>query len=102
VKLRHSRRSLRQIDSILSYVAERNPPAADRVRHRIQEAIAMLLAFPGAGHKGAQSGTREFAIPGLPYVIVYRVMAERDELRIAGVFHGAQLRPGQPGPADDS
>jgi hypothetical protein len=29
-------------------------------------------------------------------------MAERDELRIAGVFHGAQLRPGQPGPADDS
>ena len=101
MKLRHSRRSIRQISSILSYIAERDSSAADRVSRRFQEAIAMLMEFPGAGHRGAQTGTREFAVPGLPYVIVYRVISVRDELRIAGVFHGAQLRPGQSRPVDD-
>jgi len=101
MKLRYSRRSRHQIESILSYISERNRAASVKVSHRIQDAIAMLMEFPAAGHRGTQAGTREFVVPGMPYVIVYRLMPERDELRIAGVFHGAQLRQGQRRPADN-
>jgi hypothetical protein len=35
-------------------------------------------------------------VPGLPYVVVYRVdIAEQETVVILGVYHGAQLRPGQ-------
>jgi hypothetical protein len=36
-------------------------------------------------------------VPRLPYIIVYRIErdAEDEWLAIAGVYHGAQHRPGQ-------
>jgi hypothetical protein len=35
-------------------------------------------------------------VPGLPYIIVYRIEpGAEDTLVILGVYHGAQLRPGQ-------
>jgi len=48
------------------------------------------------GHKGALSGTREFVVPGLPYIIVHRIENGNEAtLVILGVYHGAQRRPGQ-------
>jgi plasmid stabilization system protein ParE len=38
-----------------------------------RETIDLLIAFPDIGHKGALSGTREMVVPGLPYVVVYRL-----------------------------
>jgi hypothetical protein len=37
----------------------------------------------------------------LPYVIVHEVRPKADEVVILGVFHEAQLRPGQAGPKGD-
>ena len=54
--------------------------------------------FPQIGHSGTLKGTREIVIPGLPYIIVYRSEPGRDALVILGVYHGAQLRPGQQDP----
>lgn len=48
------------------------------------------------GHEGALTGTREMGVPGLPYIIVYRIEnGDEDTLVILGIYHGAQLRPGQ-------
>jgi len=48
------------------------------------------------GHKGQLPGTREMVVPGLPYIIVYRIENRKEgELTILGVYHGAQRRPGQ-------
>jgi len=38
-------------------------------------------------------------VPGLPYIVVYRLAG--DTVEVLGVFHGAQLRPGQTRPTDD-
>ena len=35
------------------------------------------------------------AVVGLPYVIVHELNDPEDELVVLGVYHGAQLRPGQ-------
>jgi toxin ParE1/3/4 len=52
-----------------------------------------MAAFPQMGHSGLLPGTREMVVPGLPYIVVHR--SDEDALVILGVYHGAQLRPGQ-------
>ena len=51
--------------------------------------------FPEKGRNGAVGGTREWVVKGLPYIIVYETTPEDGELAILGIYHGAQLRPGQ-------
>jgi hypothetical protein len=35
-------------------------------------------------------------VPGLPYIVVHRIEAgDEPAVAILGVYHGAQLRPGQ-------
>jgi addiction module RelE/StbE family toxin len=98
VTLRITRRAQRHLDGIADYVGERNPEAARRIGARIREIFDLLAAFPLIGREGVLAGTREMAVPGLPYVVVYRV--DNGAVVILGVYHGAQLRPGQerPGP----
>jgi toxin ParE1/3/4 len=101
MRLRYSRRALRHIDDISTYLEQRSPSATRQISGRIRDAISMLLEFPEVGRSGAKAGTREFPIPGLPYVIVYRVYlpaGDAGELRIAGIYHAARLRPGQARP----
>jgi len=74
----------------------RNPDAARRVGERIREAVSLLGDLRYIGREGMLSGTRELIVPGLPYIVVYRIEpAGPDEITILGVYHGAQLRPGQ-------
>ena len=94
--LRVTRRAQRHVDHIAEYISERNPDAARRVGGRIREIFDLLSKLPLAGRTGVLAGTREMAVPGLPYVVVY--MVDSKLVTILGVYHGAQLRPGQTDP----
>lgn len=49
------------------------------------------------GHAGREAGTREFAVPGTAYIVVYRVRDDR--LRILAILHGARnWKPGKQAP----
>ena len=85
----------RQIEAIREYLKERSPAAAIRVGQRFLQTFDLLVAMPLVGRKGALANTREFVVSRFPYVIVYRVDPDKDEVVILGVYHGAQLRPGQ-------
>jgi toxin ParE1/3/4 len=87
--------ALLHIAAIHSYISERNPAAATRVVARIKDSAERLGENPHLGHVGAASGTREWVVTGLPYVIVHEPNEADDELVILGIYHGAQLRPGQ-------
>ena len=94
--LRYSGRARRHLDAIAEYITDRNPGAARRVGERIREAVSLLGDLPYIGREGVLMGTRELVVPGLPYVVVYRVdVAEQETVVVLGVYHGAQLRPGQ-------
>jgi toxin ParE1/3/4 len=96
VRLRYTPQAHLHLDAIAEYVGARNPAAAQRIGARIEEMIDLLAAFPNMGRKGQLPGTREMVVPGLPYVIVYRIESRVEEaLAILGVYHGAQRRPGQ-------
>jgi toxin ParE1/3/4 len=94
--VRVTRRARRHLDDIAEYIFERNPDAARRVGERIRELFALLNDFPLAGRAGVLSGTREMVIPGLPYIVVYRV--DETVVVVLGIYHGARLRPGQQRP----
>ena len=78
-----------------SYIAERNPVASKRVVARIRQAAERLGDFPYIGRVGLAPATREWVVTGLPYIIVCEVGSETDEIIVLGVYHGAQLRPGE-------
>jgi toxin ParE1/3/4 len=50
-----------------------------------------LLAFPKLGKPGRKRGTRELAVSGLPFLIIYRLRAGVAE--ILRILHGAQRWP---------
>ena len=94
MRVRYTIDALLHIAAIHSYINERNPVAATRVVGRIRSA-ERLGESPPIGHAGAATGTHEWAVVGLPYVIVHELSDPEDELVVLGVCHGAQLRPGQ-------
>jgi toxin ParE1/3/4 len=91
--LRYTPQAQRDMEAIAQYILERNPIASKRVHDRIRQIADVLTEFPFIGHPGIVPGTREFVVPGLPYIIVYRIdPGEERAVVIVGVHHGAQDR----------
>jgi len=90
MKLRYKARALRHIEAIHEYIAKHDPAAAARVVRRIEHSIGRLVAFPLSGRPGEVAGTRILVVPGLPYVVIYRV--REDEVDIIAVLHTARRR----------
>ncbi len=72
--------------SVHRHIAIENPEAAGRVVARIERVVIRLADHPLSGRLGRVAGTREVVVPGLPYLIVYRVEAQ--QVTILRVFHG--------------
>jgi len=81
----------RNLEAQLEYIGERNPRAADALADKIAASVACLAEQPRRGRPGRVAGTRELAISGAPYIVVYTVSA--DYVRIHGVLHGSQRWP---------
>jgi plasmid stabilization system protein ParE len=80
------------LDDIHAFIAERNEIAAREMIARIEAKIA-FLETPGLEHigrPGLEHGTRELI--EYPYIIVYEVFEERDEIVVWSVVHGARDR----------
>ncbi len=74
--------AISDLDEIARYIGQNNPAAADRVIARIHRTIDR---FPYSGRLNPANSTREFAVPGLPYLIIYLPAA--DVVDIIAIFH---------------
>jgi len=73
----------------IEYITEDNPPAAQRVKVKVEKALTRLLTFPTSGRKIPEFPElphRELVVD--PYRIFYRV--EGDVVWVVAVWHGAQ------------
>lgn len=75
----------RDLESIVDYIAQDNPTAAESTYRAIVRAAEKLPAFLAMGRPGRHPETRELSIADLPYLIVYEVGAE--QVTILAVFH---------------
>ena len=96
MRLEWSQASLRELDAIRIYIAERNPTTAERIKNRIVSATELLARRPFIGRIGRIDGTREFVFTDVPYIAVYDIDETREQLTILHVFHTAQLYPPKP------
>jgi plasmid stabilization system protein ParE len=78
--------------AIKAWIAEDDERAADRVVSRIVQTAMMFGQFPMLGRPGQVGGTREFSVPGLPYLIVY-VLTSETELDVLTVLHTRRRYP---------
>ncbi|MEM9101852.1 MAG: type II toxin-antitoxin system RelE/ParE family toxin [Pseudomonadota bacterium] len=76
--------------AIVTYIAEENPDAAQRIKDNIESKVQHLLQFPHLGPKGRVEGTREFVV-STNYILVYQDLPET--IRILRVLHAAQQWP---------
>ena len=81
------------IERIYDWIARDSPRNAQLVIDRIYEAIENNIAVsPYIGRRGRAPGTYEWVVRGLPYIIIYRVDDDLDELTVIAVIHGARKR----------
>jgi len=80
------------LDRIFDWIAKDRPRSAHAVIERILESAERLGRFPHLGHVGRLPNTFEWVVPGLPYVLVYRISADPGVIDVITVVHGAQDR----------
>lgn len=76
---------------ITQYIRQDSDHAALRAARTIYEKVQKLQNFPRMGRLGRVAGTRELALPPLPFVVVYRI--EDATIEITRILHGAQRWP---------
>jgi toxin ParE1/3/4 len=86
-------RARKEFDAHIRYIAVRNPAAAADQDFLISEATDRLSLYPNSGRSGRQPVTRELVILRTPFIAVYRVMPELDEVHILRILHSSQKWP---------
>lgn len=81
-----SPQSKRSQAQIYRYIARNNPLAAFEVGRRILDAGNGLGVYP-TGRKGRAKGTYVKSLPGLPYILVYRIDRRQDRIHILDIVH---------------
>jgi plasmid stabilization system protein ParE len=71
MRVKWTRRALDNLDSAVEYIATDKPAAATDVALKILKSAKMLADQPGMGRIGRVAGTREFVVPGLPFILPY-------------------------------
>jgi len=89
--LRWTRRALSRLDTIGSYIAEKNPKAAQLVVGKIYATAQTLRDHPLQGRSGRVRATRELVLADYPYIIVYR--AGDHGIEVLTVMHTSQKWP---------
>ena len=80
-----TREAADDLESVLSYIAARNPIAAAAVAERIDRTVDDIVSFPRAARLDQETGCREAVVRGLPLLIIYTVTS--DLIEIIAVFH---------------
>ena len=88
MKVKWTEAALQQLHEAYDYIQIDKPSAAARMADLIEGATDRLRLFPQIGRPSKRPKTHELAVPGTPFLLVYRV--KTDGLEILAFYHGAQ------------
>lgn len=91
MEVRWSPEAADDLAAIVAYIRDDDPAAAQRTAKAIYDRAGGLTTFPHRGRHGRVQGTREFPLPPLPFIVVYRILSNAVE--IVNIIHGAQRWP---------
>lgn len=91
MRVRWLARALANLNAEAEYIARDKPQAAARMVQAIRQSVDLPQRHPGLGRPGRVAGTRELVVPGVPYIVPYRI--RDNEIHLLRVFHGARKWP---------
>jgi addiction module RelE/StbE family toxin len=97
VKLRFTKRAVRQIEEIIDAITLESPQGARRVRERMQSITTLLIEHPQIGQQTDVAGIRRMLVSPYPYLIFYRVT--EDAVIVQRVRHAARDPFGRSAPS---
>jgi len=86
------------LQSIVLFIAQDNPNVAESFGYLLMSKVDALAQFPQLGRivpEEQDENVREIILR--PYRIIYKVLAEKQIVAIARVWHGARGEPEIPG-----
>jgi toxin ParE1/3/4 len=86
------------LQSIVLFIAHDNPTVAESFGCRLMSKVDVLAQFPQIGRvvpEEEDETIRELILP--PYRIIYKVLAEKEIVAMARIWHGARGEPEIPG-----
>lgn len=89
MKIRYTKRALRDLLAIETYIEQHSPKGAARIGARIRKRIDDLELFPEQGAPSEKQGVRLLVVTRTPYVVLYRV---RKDVEILTILHGFRRR----------
>lgn len=79
------------LTAIQDYIAQDNPQAAYNVTQKIYHSVSLLTNHPGLGRPGRVKGTHELIVPGLPFLVPYRIKDK--EIQVLAVYRTSRKWP---------
>jgi plasmid stabilization system protein ParE len=76
-----------QINRAFDHIAEDNPAAAKAFMARIESIVSLLSGYPGMGRATSKAGVQVIGLLPYRYLLFYKVLEQRDEIRIVRVRH---------------
>ena len=92
MRIQWAKLAVSDLDTIGEHIAVENYPAPDIALDVINTTENTLLDHPQAGKPGRVSDTRELAIDGIPFTVVYR-QADTSHLQVLRVLHDTEQWP---------
>lgn len=95
-----SEAALGDLRSIHDYVRARSSQGAVTIASRIEDAERRIALFPRSSRRDAESGTYEYVLRGLPYILIYDLTTRADGQECAtiiAVFHTSRDPSAKPG-----
>jgi plasmid stabilization system protein ParE len=87
MKVAFGRRAVTQINRAFDHIAEDNPAAARGFMTRIELLASLLATRPGIGRTTSKEGVQVIGTLPYRYLMFYKVLPERDEVRILRLRH---------------
>ncbi len=94
VKIVWAPSSRADLRNLITYIAQEDPGAAERMGFRILEKAEQAARFPSSGRIVPEFGVsdiRELQLP--PYRIIYRIRESESLVEIVRVWHASRDRP---------
>jgi toxin ParE1/3/4 len=83
----------RDFRDLVEWLSDRNAAAADDLANAIEDSIALLGQMPRMGRVGRVAGTRELIVPRTPYIVIYKLSGEQDQVIVVRVLHTSRKWP---------
>jgi addiction module RelE/StbE family toxin len=91
--IRWSRPAAADFRELIARIHADNPRAARRIAERIKQRVSELIAMPRMGRSGRVKDTRELVISGSPYLIIYELFGDDEDVVVLRILHGRRAWP---------